>query len=258
MGLFSSRGESDYRRGLKAEKSKNYEMALKYFSEAAQKDHAFACFKCAVYYFDGLGTAQDYDKALYWARAALLSDIDGDIEEDIDGFIFELEKKISREKKEEEAAAKKDAVQAHELEEQQKQDEIILKSIEEFPDEKHSPNELIKKAFELYNAGESEKALGIFLRFALAGNTQAQYNCAFIYSQGEAAKENREKVLRWMEKAAEQGLPEAQYECGMLYASSSLKKCIGWMSKAAKQTDNPEIQNKAKDFLDQHGIRTNP
>ncbi|MCD8006183.1 MAG: sel1 repeat family protein [Oscillospiraceae bacterium] len=250
MGLFT-KGASEYRKGLKAEEAKDFTTAFRLYEESAEKGYAWGCYKLAVCYSEGLGVEQNYRTALSWAKDADKFDTDGDIE-DAFGLVCRLEKKIRELERAEKVAAKKAADEERRLEEQKNEEELIRKSEEEFPYEKYPADEFSNMAFEFYKAREYEKALGIFLRYAVAGVAQAQYICGMMYQGGEGAAASKERALFWMEKAAEQDIPDAQYECAML--QTDLKPHIHWLTKAYKQTENAEVREKAEARLKRLGI----
>ena len=45
----------------------------------------------------------------------------------------------------------------------------------------------------------------------------AQYNLALIYLDGKGRAADEAKAAEWMQKAAEQNLPQAQYDLGGFY-----------------------------------------
>ncbi|MCC8130831.1 MAG: sel1 repeat family protein [Ruminococcus sp.] len=254
MGLFT-KGASEYRKGLKAEEAKDFKTAVSLYEESAKKGYALGCYKLAVCYSEGLGVVQDYRTALSWAKDAEALDIDGEIEDGV-GLYWRLEKKVHdldlAEQRAAKKAAEKAAAEAKSAEEEANEKALIRRSEEEFPYEKYPPEEFSDIAFELYKAGEYEKALGIFLRYAVGGVAQGQYICGLMYQGGEGAKESKERALYWMEKAAMQGIPEAQYECAMM--QTKLDPQIEWLTKAYKQTSNQEIREKAGARLKRLGV----
>ncbi len=77
---------------------------------------------------------------------------------------------------------------------------------------------------------------------ALGGSAEAQCRLAELYMSGEGImadkKQNAAEGFKWYEKAAEQGLTEAQHELGMCYAAGAgVKKdkqeALTWFEKAA-------------------------
>ena len=72
---------------------------------------------------------------------------------------------------------------------------------------------------------------------AFLGNADAQYEIAKAY---QTDRENNDKYIEWLEKAADGGNVEAQYDLGMHYNS---KKMISWMKG---ENDNKNIKETIK------------
>ena len=75
-----------------------------------------------------------------------------------------------------------------------------------------------------------------------------------MYSNGKGTAVDKAKALMWYEKAAEQGHASAQFNCGVMYYNGQGtavddSKAKAWLQKAAAQTENKEIQEKAKKTL---------
>ncbi|KAG9295548.1 hypothetical protein G9A89_004615 [Geosiphon pyriformis] len=62
-----------------------------------------------------------------------------------------------------------------------------------------------------------EKAFEFYSKAAEAGNTNAQYNLALCYANGKGTKRNSEKAFKLYSKAAEAGNTNAQYALGWCY-----------------------------------------
>jgi uncharacterized protein len=59
---------------------------------------------------------------------------------------------------------------------------------------------------------------------AEAGDAQAQYELAELYYQGQEVEENFNESLKWFERAADQGHPEARAELGLMYVLRNWRK----------------------------------
>lgn len=78
-----------------------------------------------------------------------------------------------------------------------------------------------------------------FEKEAATGNTQAQYDLACIYRNGEGVPQDYAKSVLWLLKAAEGGHLIAQYDLGISYArgegvSKDLAKSVQWHTTAAR------------------------
>ncbi len=56
-----------------------------------------------------------------------------------------------------------------------------------------------------------QKSKTYFEKAALEGLPQAQYELALLYDTGDKIRENRIDAIKWMQKAAEQGFVDAEY-----------------------------------------------
>jgi TPR repeat protein len=69
------------------------------------------------------------------------------------------------------------------------------------------------------------------------GDAQAQLALGTAYEQGQGVTRDLEQALRWYQRAAEQGLAEAQYQLAYLLAEAEISPVAAaeWMAKAAAQ-----------------------
>ena len=61
-------------------------------------------------------------------------------------------------------------------------------------------------------------AVRLLQPLASAGNPQAQLNLGLLYYHGHGVRESDSEALQWFERAARQGLAEAQFLAGNMYA----------------------------------------
>ena len=66
-------------------------------------------------------------------------------------------------------------------------------------------------------AGDHARQLALYQRAAELGMAEAQYNCGVLYEKGEGTEIDRAKALAWYEKAARQGDRDAQFACAAMY-----------------------------------------
>jgi hypothetical protein len=57
-----------------------------------------------------------------------------------------------------------------------------------------------------------------FQKAALQGLVDAQYNLSVMFANGQGIRQDDAETVRWSRLAAKQGHPEAQYQLGLLYA----------------------------------------
>ena len=79
------------------------------------------------------------------------------------------------------------------------------------------------------------------LRWAKKGKAWAMNMLGFDFADGRGVSESKEMARLWLEKAAEQGYPDAQYNLGVLHSNGegglpvSKEKARVWYEKAAEQ-----------------------
>ena len=78
------------------------------------------------------------------------------------------------------------------------------------------------------------------LELANEGNVFAQANAAWGYREGYGTAVDAFDAVKWVQKAAEQGLARAQYDLGRMYRNGtgvkrSDEKAAEWYLKAAEQ-----------------------
>jgi len=97
----------------------------------------------------------------------------------------------------------------------------------------------VREGFEAYKAGDFKKAYDIWLPLADAGNAEAQYRMAALYSRGEGVSTDGKSAIYWLEHAAQQGHVIAAYNAGLYYNEGELNlplsaaKAIKYYSLAA-------------------------
>ena len=98
-----------------------------------------------------------------------------------------------------------------------------------------------------------QQAAEWYLKAAVQGNVQAQFNLANKYYEGKGVEQNFKEAFKWYKKAAEQGHSQAQFNLGCMYGrGEGVKKDYSeankWIYKAALQ-GNIEAQNLLKGSL---------
>jgi TPR repeat protein len=102
-----------------------------------------------------------------------------------------------------------------------------------------------------YQSGEgvlkSNTETHFWLELAEQGNERAQYNLGLLYLKKGNAKKNTE-ALKWIKKAANQGLADAQAMLGMMFAEGDIipknqVEAVKWYKKSAEQGDDVAQHN---------------
>ncbi len=121
------------------------------------------------------------------------------------------------------------------------------------------PLELIRKA----NEGVDFYKLKGGEEITIPGARIAQFNLAMLYEQGKGVKQDFPEAVKWHRKAADAGLPEAQFALAWLLetgkAADTLKPlpdftaAVHWYSRAANQGHGPAQQNLGQMHLKGNG-----
>ena len=77
--------------------------------------------------------------------------------------------------------------------------------------------ELNAKGDEYYLAGDFTNAVECFQKAAEQGLADAQYNLGVCYDNGDGVPQSYPEAVKWYRKAAEQGFAKAQYNLGVCY-----------------------------------------
>ena len=91
-----------------------------------------------------------------------------------------------------------------------------------------------------FERGNYAIALREWKSLASVGHMEAQYNLAWMYSNGKGVAQDYETAVKWYALAAEQGLAVAQYNLALKYDSGigvpqNYKAAIKWYTLAAEQ-----------------------
>lgn len=100
----------------------------------------------------------------------------------------------------------------------------------------------LQEAVSLFQKGEYEKAVPVFIAEADKGNARAQNALGYCYYTGYGATKNYKLAAELFTKSANQGYPMAQRMIGTMYyygysVEKNYTKAKEWLSKAAKQND---------------------
>ena len=94
--------------------------------------------------------------------------------------------------------------------------------------------------YQYCTAQDYEKGFPITLKLAISGNTEAQYNLAVMYEEGQGVEVNLKEAVFWYQKSAQSGFPLAENNLGRMYqygygVEQSYTKAFMWYSKAVEQ-----------------------
>lgn len=112
-------------------------------------------------------------------------------------------------------------------------------------------NQLLNAAREAFLGQEYALALDKWKQASEAGNNYATFQLSYLYQTGLGVSADAQKSLQLIQKSANNGLPQAQYELARHYLEGDIVSknetlALYWMQSAA---DNKHI--KAKDYLEQ-------
>src|SRR5512135_1801276 len=77
--------------------------------------------------------------------------------------------------------------------------------------------EPLEDATKAYEYGDYKTAYRLFGPLAEQGLPEAQYNLGVMYRKGQGVPEDYVAAAKWWKKAAEQGYAPAQYRLGVMY-----------------------------------------
>jgi len=110
-------------------------------------------------------------------------------------------------------------------------------------------------------------ALRLLEPLAKAGHAQAQLRLGLLHYHGHGVRENDREALVWFERAARQGLAEAQFQLGNMYAYGLADPGAGadpnriaaqWHFEAARQGHAEAQYSLGILFLTGTGVERNP
>jgi TPR repeat protein len=103
------------------------------------------------------------------------------------------------------------------------------------------------------------KAAEYFMRSALQGQADAQYNLGILYDKGLGVSKDPVRAAIWYHSAAEQGHASAQLNLGLAYASGSgveqnFGEAVRWFRRAAEQGNVTAQYNLAALYANGKGV----
>ncbi|WP_120497232.1 tetratricopeptide repeat protein [Kiloniella sp. EL199] len=94
-----------------------------------------------------------------------------------------------------------------------------------------------------YRAGDYDKAIKLLSSAGNQGNAKAQYYLSVLYEGGSGIDKDMNASLRWLKRAAEGGMVEAQRNLGTFFhdgiddPDDDIDQAIYWYQRAASQGD---------------------
>lgn len=98
-----------------------------------------------------------------------------------------------------------------------------------------APSDDLRQAQKAVRMQDFDKAFALYKSMANDGDPEAQYRLANFYLQGIAVAKNPKQAQSWLEKAAAQGLPEAQYALAQLVQDKQPERAEELLNASAKQ-----------------------
>ena len=197
----------------------DYEQALYWFTQSAEKGNAQAQCNLGIMYEYGQGTAQDYEKAVEWYQKA--ADQGNALAQTNLGVKYYWGK-----------GTQQDLAKAAEW---------FQKAAEQGYADAQTNLGI------MYHDGDGvdqdyEQAAFWYQKAAEQGNYTAQNNLGVMYQYGEGVDPDHQQALVWYQKSAEQGYLNAQTNLALLYLFGQdieldYAKAALWLQKAAEQGD---------------------
>ncbi|MBW2520905.1 MAG: sel1 repeat family protein [Deltaproteobacteria bacterium] len=109
-------------------------------------------------------------------------------------------------------------------------------------------------------AGDFEKAHGLWVIEANKGNVKAQFNLGLMYDSGMGVPQDYKQAVDWYRQAAEQGHANSQYNLGVMYDNGigvlkDYSEAVDWYLKAAKQGHAKAQNNLGNMLYDGRGVK---
>ncbi len=117
----------------------------------------------------------------------------------------------------------------------------------------------MEKADALFDKGQYQKALQIYLKPELQKNPSVQTRIGWIYGHATALLDEK-KSIEWFQKAADQGYPPGQYNLASSYENGDgiekdYEKALFWYRKASNQNLPAAYNSLGNMYADGRGIK---
>ena len=213
--------------GLISQKKAAKEVAIKWYTIAAENGNTDAQFNLGHAYHNGEGVEQDYGKAIEWFSKAAEQG-DSQAQSNLGGmyrFGIGVEQDYGK------------AIEWYSkaVEKGNSRVQIILGS-------------RYRKGYRVEQ--DYAKAIEWYSKAAEQGDSLAQIDLGNMYLKGEGVEQDYGKAIEWYSKAAEQGDSQAQINLGYMYCEGKgveqdYGKAIEWYSKAAEQGNKRALNSLA-------------
>lgn len=100
----------------------------------------------------------------------------------------------------------------------------------------------IARGVEAAGRGDHGEAYWLWRPLADAGIAEAQYHLGWLYANGNGLRVDVPEAIRWWERAAASGHPDAEFAIGLAYLNGETKtlkkdfgKAVEWLMRSARQ-----------------------
>src|SRR5690606_24712069 len=88
-----------------------------------------------------------------------------------------------------------------------------------------------------WQRGDYAAALAIWRPLAAVGDAEAQFNIGQAHRLGRGVAQDEAAAMRWYERAARQGLTQAEANYGLLLLQKDRAAAMPWLAKASAKGD---------------------
>lgn len=196
---------------------KDYELAKRYFKQAAELDNASAQSGLARMYLNGIGVKQDDKMALLWFEKAVTQELAS--AQNTLGWMYNTGRGV---------------------------EEDLVQAVEWYRKSAEQGNVVAQNNLgNMYRDGkgvsqDDKEAVEWYRKSAEQNYSDGQLNLGWMYERGRGVDQSDIEAVEWYRKSAEQGNAMAQNNLGFMYQygrgiSQDYEKAVEWYRKAVKQ-----------------------
>ena len=242
-------------KGVELENSGDYNSAIQYFYEAAQREYAVAQYNLGNYYYVGKCVTKDYAEAAKWYLKA--AELGHKFAQNNLGAFYEGGIGVPANITEAVKWYRKSAEQGHAVAQNnlgicycngkgvtQDYSEAVMWFIKAAEQENaDAQNNLGICYYNGHGVTKDEyEAVKWYRKAAEQGNASAQSNLGYCIEKGLGVTKDEYEAVKWYRKSAEQGNKVAQYNLGQCYrvgrgVTKNITEAVKWYRKAAEQGD---------------------